>query len=277
MVEIRDYFKLDPEDGDVGVEIEVEGELLPRPPKGWRSEADDSLRGESREYVLEKPVPIIDLKTSLASLKKTFVDKGAIWGSSYRAGVHVHVNVQKLTPLQLANMITTYYLFENAIVAKCDPFRVGNHFCLRAKDAEWQVKNLIGIIQNSHLGDLNDDNMRYSAMNLKAVPRYGSVEFRSLESTYDFDKINTFAEVHKSIRDFATTMVNPKKIVEHADAVGPFSLARGIFQKNADWLIGDDNFVRNFLDGQDVAEDIAYCRQWGIKNLDIFDKRQNIF
>lgn len=277
MVEIRDYFKLKPQDGDVGVEIEVEGTFLPPAPGNWRGEADPSLRGESREYVLEKPVPITALSKNLKALKKSFEENNAVWKSSYRAGVHVHINVQKLTPLQLANMITTYYLFENAILAKCDPFRVGNHFCLRAKDAAWQTKNLIHIIRGSQLDELNDDNLRYSAMNLKAVPKYGSVEFRSLESTYDFDKINLFAEVHHSIRDFATTMATPKHIVEHADAVGPYSLARGVFQKNAEWVVSGNNFVNNFLEGQDVAEDIAYCRQWGVKNLDIFDKRQNIF
>jgi len=277
MVDIQSYFKLKKQEGDIGVEIEVEGERLPDAPIGWRSEIDDSLRGEAREYVLDKPVPITKLKESLNSLKANFLDRGSVFNESYRAGVHVHINVQKLTPLQLANMITTYYFFENAILQKCDPFRVGNHFCLRAKDAEWQVKNLTSIIQRGHIADFNDDNIRYSAMNLKAVPNYGSVEFRSLESTFNFDKIYTFAEMHKCIRDFATTVDDPKSIVEEAENIGPFNFARTVFGKNADWITHDKDFVRNYLDGQDVAEDIAYCRKWRVKNLDIFDRQQNIF
>ena len=53
-------------DGDVGIEIEVEGRRLPITEKYWRMEKDGSLRGpENMEYVLDRPMSLKDAKKAL--------------------------------------------------------------------------------------------------------------------------------------------------------------------------------------------------------------------
>ncbi len=50
----------------IGIEIEVEGESLPHvDTEVWKSEQDNSLRGESYEYVLRRPVPFEETQSVL--------------------------------------------------------------------------------------------------------------------------------------------------------------------------------------------------------------------
>src|ERR1700744_4528670 len=101
---IADSLRLKKSEGDVGIEIECEGNGLGvMNNQYWRTEDDGSLRGEypytRAEYILSKPIPISDVDKAMtlfhASLPK------AKFKFSFRTSVHVHVNVQQLEWHQL--------------------------------------------------------------------------------------------------------------------------------------------------------------------------------
>jgi hypothetical protein len=200
--------------GDLGVEIEVEGRNLPEAPMGWRGEHDGSLRGESREYVLTKPQTIAQVDTRIKRLKRAFSDNGGSIDDSVRAGVHVHVNVRHLTIPKLANFMAAYLVLEELLLKHCGEFREGNLFCLRSCDAEYLLYYLSMYLQPDRVRLLgSDDVVRYSAMNVCSLPRYGSLEFRALRTPQDLDKVTAWASVLLNLRKVAEGYENPQKLL----------------------------------------------------------------
>lgn len=276
---VKDYFRLKKTDGDVGIEVEVEGYDLPPAPKGWRREHDGSLKGaDNGEYVLNAPVNVDKLQDTVYALRDQFKKYNSRIDKTYRAGIHVHVNVQDLTMVQLANFMTIYYLYENALVSLCEKCRVGNHFNLRATDADWQVDNIRNALIDGDLNRIRTDDARYSAMNLQSLFRYGSVEFRSMESYGDFDKLLFWSNLHLRIKEAAKQYPHPRAIMDVLEDGGIMSFSQQVFGKLFNELYKRaENFIGDVQACKDVAEDIAYCRIWGRKSLDIFDRNQNVF
>jgi hypothetical protein len=274
MPKVVEAFNLKSVDVDVGVEIELEGHNFhPYPPANWRKERDPSLRGEeSAEYVLRKPVNINDLKLVLKQLQDHFDKTGAVLDPSYRAGVHVHVNVQDLTITQLFNFIVLFLIMEEVFIDFCDKSRKGNHFCLRATDAEYLVYTLRNCCRNGALHLLDTEDIRYSAMNVTSLFKYGSVEFRSLESTKDFDKINTWANMLCQLRKVALTFKTPIQIMESISGNGFENFAAHIMGEWFPIISGQKDVQKKIRRGVLNAQDLAYSRKWGLVNLNIFKK-----
>ena len=213
MKKLYELLHVKKEVGDVGVEIECEGEGLKAIEDfGWTSVSDGSLRGEfpkrSCEWVLEKPVLIQDVKSYLQELLK-FQSK-AKFKFSFRTSVHIHINVQELTVDQIINMMYTYLLCETALMNKCGKSRIGNRFCLRLDDAESLSFQLQSLIRNSgHFLFRNPgDAVRYASMNISSIWKYGSLEFRGMEGNLDPDRITNWAQTLVNIRSFACKFNN---------------------------------------------------------------------
>ena len=194
--------------GDVGIEVEVEGENLPRPTRLWRIEHDGSLRGEALEYVLRKPMAIKDACKALDYLGKQYEDNNTIVHDSVRAGVHVHINVQELTTVQLFTFITSYIILEDLLVKYCGEYREGNLFCLRMRDADFLLYMLEQTANNKRFNDLHTDILRYASMNVKSLHQYGSLEFRAMRGTRDLDVIATWAKLLLNLRNQAVKFEN---------------------------------------------------------------------
>lgn len=248
--------------GDVGIEIEVEGRNLPNPEKYWRREQDGSLRGESAEYVLAKPMTLDGAQIALKSLALDYKKAGTKADDSVRAGVHVHVNVQALNIVELYNYMTLYLILEELLVKYCGPTRVGNLFCLRSCDADFLIDRIKWAVRNKRFRNLVDDNLRYASMNVKALGNYGSLEFRAMRSTSDFALIHEWASMLVHLREMAKTFADPTDIINgfsEGEAYGFLNRILGeyatIFEDYAD--IGGA-LVR----GMRIAQDVAFCTNW---------------
>ena len=197
-----------PKKGDIGIEVEVEGENLSIVDQGyWRTEADGSLRGrypgQSAEYVLAEPVLVSKVKPALKQLIKA--QAAAKLNFSFRTSVHVHVNVQELSHIQLINIIYTYLLLEEPLINFCGRERKGNRFCLRLQDAEGFMEYFKFLIQN-RLKDfhmLNENSMRYSAINLAALRKYGSLEFRAMRGNLELKTLTDWVSALVQIKNYA--------------------------------------------------------------------------
>lgn len=277
MIKIRELLKLKKVIGDIGIEIEVEGENLPEAPGNWRADEDGSLRGESAEYVMRNPVAYNRLLGELNLLEEVFNEDGVVITESYRAGIHVHVNVQELTVPQLFNYITLFTIFEDVIVAYCNKSRQGNHFCLRTKDAGYLPQLLTSSAHEGNLSLLCTDAIRYSAMNITSVFKYGSVEFRSLESTKDFNKIYKWATILYNLREKALKFKDPQEIIYAVSMGGYEKFTKEVLGDYADRVYKQDGWEKSVKSGIRIAQDIAFARKWGMSTLDIFDKKMGVF
>lgn len=248
--------------GDVGVEIEVEGRNLPLGNKYWRREVDGSLRGaENAEYVLRTPLTLNQLSLALKSLALDYKTCKATIDDSVRAGVHVHVNVQELNVVQLYNYITLYLVFEELLTKFCGSTREGNLFCLRACDAEFLIQALQYTAQSRRYRTLVTDDLRYAAINVKALGNYGSLEFRAMRSTKDFDVLQTWATILVMLREKAKEFFEPTDIINGFSEGESSGFLGRIFGEYAE-LLKFDGYERALVRGVRIAQEIAFCTNW---------------
>jgi hypothetical protein len=276
---IRDILKLKPVDEDVGVEIEMEGQDFPEHGEtygNWHLTEDNSLRGESGEFVLRKPVFIKDLPKALDQLQDTLDYHETVVYNSHRAGVHVHINVQNLSLRQLVAMVALYSMFEKGLMTYCDPTRRGNHFCLPFSDASGVLDLFKESLESGRLLLLKNDDIRYSNFNFTSLFKYGSVEIRSLESTQDFSKINTWANLLLCLREFAKTVKVPTDLFATASGAGYNGFVEKVFGKWAD-IIRPLMNENDFYDGIRNIQHTVHAIDWTSHDLNIFSLKKNIF
>lgn len=196
--------------GDVGIEIECEGDnLFPLMSDRWKTVEDHSLRGRfpdrSCEWVLNNPVPAIDVELALNELFKAQEDNKAKFKFSFRTSVHVHINVGHLTRDQVMAMAYAYYLIEDLMLEYCAEHRRFNRFCLSLSQAEGSIPFIRRMIScdEKDFGRVDPKNaIRYSSLNLEALYKYGSLEFRALEGCADVQRISTWIKALINLRAF---------------------------------------------------------------------------
>jgi len=249
-------------EGEVGIEIEVEGENLPNVNSTyWHTEQDGSLRAqEAYEYVLKKPVPRDSIDKSLKNLQGYWDKKESKINDSFRAGVHIHINVRDMTIKQVITFSMLYYLYEEVLLKWCGEDRVGNHFCLSSKDAEYVLFALEKAIVEDDLYMLDTDEIRYSSLNYKALVNYGSLEFRGMRSTSDMNEISSWAKILLSLKDYAMEMDSPTNVIECVSMDGAEALARKIFKEMP--LDIKEDWGELAYSGVRRIQSIAFCVDW---------------
>ena len=229
-MKICEIIKKKPVNGDVGIEIETEGRRLWNPAEAfyWRGEIDGSLRGENLEYIFKKPFPIEDVPKAMQELNKGFKDADSKLDYSFRTSVHVHVNVSSLEYDATLAYMYAYLLLERVLVRYCGDDRIGNRFCLRFEDAEGLSEAFNHMIEHGPQGLLNipNDKYRYAAMNIDALKKYGSLEFRSMRGTNDEAVVSNWAQALVNLRDYAEALGNPKEVFEAISHLGPYKFAQ---------------------------------------------------
>ena len=257
---IKDLFGLVHTPGSIGIEVEIEGENLPMNLVGadWRMEHDGSLRDEAMEYVFNGPVDLRETYKRLDQLDKAFKRRGSVIYDTGRAGVHVHVNVQPMTVKEVGCFITLYYIFENILLDFCGEDRVGNLFCLRTCDAEGAIPLIIKAFNNNKLQGLGTDDIRYAAMNLNSLPKYGSVEFRAMRSTGDMSLIKKWVRYLLALKKYSLQYEDPRAVVESMSGISPEVMFKEVFGNKSDLVYNEEDMY----EGVRYAQDFAYGVDW---------------
>lgn len=278
-MKVIDHFKVKQVAGDIGIEIEVEGRNLPAATASWLKTDDGSLKPqfEAAEYVLRKPCAVKAVEKVLKELKDAYKETGTTVDHTYRAGIHAHINVQELTMAEMVNMVLLFIIMEDGFLQFCEDSRIGNHFCLRTSDASYFTHMLWKACEMNDTRYLKTDDLRYSAINLQSLHKYGSIEFRCLESTDDFDKVEKWCKMLYKLREGAVKYPNPREML--------MSFSRGGFEKVVDEVMGEyapiiktsKNWRKEVREGLWRAQDIAFSRDWSNVNLNIFMKQNEVF
>lgn len=202
-----------PVKGHLGLEIEVESNnSLPTINNfHWTTKDEGSLRNFGLEYVTNGAVDsgkdyITIINQLTQELNKSIY---LVIKDSDRTSVHVHKNVTEFTTTKVWVAITAYWLFENLLFKYCGPLREGNSFCLRLKDAEGLLSYAERDLETSKY-DIpfstfrRDEQIRYAGINLSAIPKFGSIEFRGMRGTIDTDEISCWSQSLNKLVDNAT-------------------------------------------------------------------------
>jgi len=113
------------------------------------------------------------------------------------------------------NFVCAYLIFENLLIDYCGRHRVGNLFCLRSSDAEFFIDNIANAVQNRDLEMMCSDKVRYASLNVNALARYGSLEFRAMRSTTDPNVVMEWVDVLQAVYSWSQRFSDPIELVQH--------------------------------------------------------------
>lgn len=215
----------------VGVEIEMEGVNPNAPPEwpaipNWRYDADGSLRN-GIELVSARPRPWKSIEGDVQALVDAFTKLQFTPVFSFRTSLHVHVNVQSLTHIQLLNFFALYVIFEDMLFAMGGDERRGNVHCLgvnMAKNVIAQLREGLKCDRNTlvHvLQRLTRNDNRYGSFNWAAMAKFGTIEFRSHRGTLDPKAIQLWVNTLMALKFAAVdSFKNPLDVVQAFSTMG---------------------------------------------------------
>jgi hypothetical protein len=273
---ILELYDLMRTDGEVGIEIEMEGKGLMRAQEWgvgkyrnewpWAFKADGSLRGESCEWVLLKPVPRTRVNEVLGMLWEAKEQVKAEFTPSRRCGVHIHMNVQQMTEQQVWNLLGTYIAFENILVRWAGEDREGNLFCLRATDAYELIDAFAQARQKQALHAVMNDGIRYASININSIARYGSVEFRSLGTPTDPQRISQWVRMLWCVRDASEEVKDLRDLLYRFSANDARELVLRVFGQRS-VLRHLDNLDEMIKDGMRHLQDMLIVQPSKMRDL----------
>lgn len=187
---------------------------------------DGSLRNFGIEYVTNGAYGKDVAKKNISTIIDRLLKIEGIDNGCPRAGTHVHSNVRDLTTSQVWTMACIYWAIEAPLTEWCGKSRVGNNFCLRLKDATRLVGMSVNAIRNEAIGKPQFDNLfatyradscKYSGLNLATVYKFGTLEFRSLDSVLDDKRIGNWIDQIDHMRSLAIEFGNPHAFFDWVD------------------------------------------------------------
>ncbi len=256
-------------DGEIGMEIEVEGNKFQKEsiPKPWKYTKDGSLRGQDNaEYILSKPIKFSEVPASIGTLWKMFDDYGSVLDESNRTSVHVHLNCQSFHLNRLTSFLALYFSIEELLTAFAGEHRIGNLFCLRAKDAPAIVSSLKQFIKNDGQTELRD-NFHYAGLNANALHKFGSLEIRSLRGCRDPQTILDWVAMLERLYVLSESFKDPRAICNDFSGSGPMAyldmvLGSKVNTLRANITYNNQEIMESLYNGIRLAQDLCYCREW---------------
>ena len=257
--------------GEIGVEIECEGtHLFDAPIQYWACHPDGSLRPTDGhppvEYVLKKPLDRAEVTAALTYLTSKLKQAGSQVRNSHRSSVHVHLNCQQMNLREILNVVCMYLFFEHSLVEFSGQERVGNLFCLRAKDAQYWVRNIVEGLRSGNFAGVYHENYRYTSCNTASLAKFGSLEFRSMRGTVDQELIQNWIDLLCHIKDKAAEFQTPLQMYEMYSTMEPMEFFRHIFRSkpNLQRLLSETACLESGMnEGSIFVRDIAYAiEEW---------------
>lgn len=252
--------------GEIGIEIEqeYEGHLDRKEIKSyWKVDKDGSLRGESAEFILRKPVARKNVRVVLSYLNKQIKKQPVKLQDSWRTSVHIHLNTQGQTIRSIFTHICLYLLVEDLLVPFAGPTRVGNIFCLRARDAEGLISVLEQIALTGNIQLLeNPEALRYASININALVKYNSLEFRALRGTIDPKNIMVWIKLLLAIKDRAAKYKNPRELLRDYSRLQLPIFVDDVLGKGAWGKLKWDGCEDAMRKTMRLVQDVAFASNW---------------
>ena len=218
----------------IGLEVEVdapenfeEGQRFSWPEQYapyWRKERDGSLRN-GNEYVLAAPLNGNMLSNAICKL----FDGGTSIYRTTTGSTHIHVDMLEddtsIASVQV--LVLLMFMLEPAVFAACDP---GREWCGFTNKLSSAPDSLLGAVLNCDLSESPDKFIdaiaghtavgigRYYGLNLQALHKYGSVEFRYFPTATSADELASWVTLVQMFKKAAIdigSVTNLQEIVEN--------------------------------------------------------------
>lgn len=170
-------------------------------PAQWKTVPDGSLRGDSCSAEVVSPILLADRLNEARTVSRALLNGGARVNSS--TGFHVHMGANIIGIRRpLANLVVNYYTAHSIFAKMVAPSRTNSSHAASHWCKVLTLEQAHNVADSLNAGDYNfRDADRYYSLNLNAVHRHGTVEFRLHQGTLNATKALAWVE-------FLTAMVN---------------------------------------------------------------------
>jgi hypothetical protein len=179
----------------IGIEVEIENTQVANAApisSGWQTHNDGSLRNNGMEFVT-LPIPAEYAPAMLHNLLHQYLSHDCCF--SPRTSVHIHLNVQDLTPEKVIDLVLLYVVYEKLFYRFTGRGRQKNIYCVPLVDT-----NLLNQFATKRL-DRNGWS-KYTGLNLLPLQNYGTVEFRHMHGTNDIKKLTEWINLITSLKEY---------------------------------------------------------------------------
>lgn len=194
----------------VGIEIEVErtaGAFLPDEVLGWRKTSDGSLRN-GVEYVLSQPLAQKELAASIH-----YMFESARFIRMPTSSTHIHVDMlEEDTPATaMQSIFLLSYMMEDGIFGLADP---GREYCGFTNKLTLLPSHTLKYIlsptfeEDGYIFENINGAGRYYGLNLLALNKYGSLEFRYFPTATSADELIDWVKLVQSFKKAAVQLEN---------------------------------------------------------------------
>lgn len=205
---VADHFKLKRRIGDVGIELETEGNFLPEGAvtKAFHGKQDGSLR-HGMEYV-SGVLSRKDVESEVNNLFAALAKNGAIINPSYRCSTHIHENYLDCTFGEVLGTYICWALIEPLIFRVIPAGRDGSLFCVSSYDSgdlpQYFERLCEGLSSKYH--DWHPRG-KYSSLNISRLgpsdaPALGTLEYRVFPLSQDGATVQQWCNWCGNIKSF---------------------------------------------------------------------------
>lgn len=249
--------KLVNNDCNVGIEIELEeaASLLEAKSTFWVGKRDGSLRDGGAELVLSKPLNGTKLVFALDEAFNVLIKK--TMKCSPRTGIHVHLDATDMNVDQIRNNCVTYALVEEPLFKWVGDYRESNNFCLPWYEAEGDIELMCNLFAKAPRNFQYEAKKfhRYSAMNLNALHKFGSIEYRHLKTTLNKSRVLMWVNLLLCIKSYALKAANAETILATYHANGAKNFIKEVFGS-----LSSELDYKCISLGENIARDIVGYR-----------------
>lgn len=269
--DIRSVAECDAVVGDslVGVEVELEGcrriDRIMEDAVHWAVVNEGSLRNRGAEFIFIQPFGGKDIILALEELEEIVGKMGTPPVCSERTSVHVHVDVRDLSVPEYLNYMLLYLIFERSLFRVCGDERKSNSFCRAVTASQGLIDRIAHMVMDHDSIALEVDRLareRYTAMNVGAVQRFGSVEFRGHKGEWRKEPILRWVNLLLSLKEFSKQEIDWTNMLMDISQEGYSEFARRVFRGYTDHLASPE-FDYEILEGLRDAQDIIYANKLG--------------
>jgi hypothetical protein len=116
-------------------------------------------------------------------------------------------------------------------------------------------------IKADRLAMLNNENLRYSAVNPYALFRHGTLEFRSFRGTADMELIRQWTRLLLSFKDGALSFAHPVEMLSKLTTVGPDEFTAG-FLSTEQIATLPANWQNKVMESVGPVQHVAGASEW---------------
>lgn len=266
----------------IGVEVELEGILVSDITNKCpllNDVHDYSLRGaDSREILFAFPLKGSDVEEAVLAIESyvTKLDVRPI--ISNRTSTHVHIDVRDMSILQLRKFLAVYVSVERMLFHYCGREREENIFCVPLYKAATTLENISELLQAKDsrafghiLNDKFGEHKRYGAVNLNAINKHGTLEFRMLRGEWRYKPIMEWINIILSIKKYALTAKTKEILVpSHVYENNCNRYVDKVFGKLAG-VLKYEGYERDIVKGARASQDIINIKNITENSWDVID------